>query len=322
MKFISAELIILLLMDFVFVLFSILIIHFSLIMVRNFDFGSSENLQYNLEKKGVLISSIVSFLFFTKISFFFYFLYFLDQLAPSIRGAMCAAGVLNLTPYGNYLILLKLLVIFMLFCWYYINVEDERRYGYIFSKLKYKLLLFICAGLFLEIFLELNLFYNINPEKIVICCSSIFIGEPKNFSTFMLDIENSLSATMYILSFVLLGIFYFLGRYTIYGLLTLFFGVVSVYSFIDFFSTYIYELPTHRCPFCILQKDYYYIGYLIYFLVFVGIFYGTGLFFLRNIVQENTKKVWIKISLLTFTLYTMVIFYYVISYFIKSGTWL
>lgn len=322
MNFVSPELVILFLIDTVFLLFTILLIYFSLIMIRKFDFGSFKSFQYNLEKKSVLVSSVVSFFFITKVCFFFYFLYFLDQLAPSIRGAMCSAGVLNLTPYGNYFIILKIIILFMLFCWYYINREDTYRYGYIFSKLKYKFLLIICFGIFLEFLLELNLFYNINPEKIVSCCSSIFIGEHKKFSTFMLDIENSLSASIYILSFMLLGIFYFLRRYTIYGFLSLFFGPISLYSLIDFFSTYIYELPTHRCPFCILQKDYYYVGYLIYFLLFLGIFYGTGLFFLRNIVQENRKKVWIKISFLTLTFYSMVIFYYVISYFIKSGTWL
>lgn len=322
MKFISAELVILFLMDVVFGLFTILLVYFSMIMIKKFNFKSSEPFQYNLEKKNVLVSTVVSFFVIIKICFFFYFLYFLNQLAPAIRGAMCAAGVLNLTPYGNYLIILKVIILFILFCWYYINKEDESRYGYIFSKLKYKFLLVICAGIFLEFYLELNLFYNINPEKIVSCCSSIFIGEPRKFSTFMLDIKNSLSASGYVMSFIFLGIFYLFKRYTSYGLLSILFGVTALYSLIDFFSTYIYELPTHRCPFCILQGDYYYIGYLIYFLLFTGIFYGMGLFFLKNIIRENTKKVWIKVSFIAVTAYTVIIFYYVISYFLKSGTWL
>ena len=36
--------------------------------------------------------------------------------------------------------------------------------------------------------------------------------------------------------------------------------VVSLASILSFISLYFYELPTHHCPFCILQKEYGYIG--------------------------------------------------------------
>ncbi|MCD8478146.1 MAG: hypothetical protein LRY68_09925, partial [Sulfurospirillum sp.] len=46
--------------------------------------------------------------------------------------------------------------------------------------------------------------------------------------------------------------------YLFSNLLFLFFAIVSL---ILFFSTYVYELPTHHCPFCLLQSDYYGVGY-------------------------------------------------------------
>jgi hypothetical protein len=40
--------------------------------------------------------------------------------------------------------------------------------------------------------------------------------------------------------------------------------LVSVLSLISFISLYFYKLPTHHCLFCILQKEYGYIGYPLY----------------------------------------------------------
>ena len=43
-------------------------------------------------------------------------------------------------------------------------------------------------------------------------------------------------------------------------------------------SPYIYELPTHQCPYCMLQKDYGYYGYFIYafllFATYLGIWHS------------------------------------------------
>jgi hypothetical protein len=51
---------------------------------------------------------------------------------------------------------------------------------------------------------------------------------------------------------------------------------VSVASLISFISLYFYELPTHHCPFCILQKEYGHIGYLLYLTLLGGVVSGMG----------------------------------------------
>jgi hypothetical protein len=45
---------------------------------------------------------------------------------------------------------------------------------------------------------------------------------------------------------------------------------------ISFICLYIYELPTHHCPFCILQKEYGYVGYVLYIALFGGGVAGMG----------------------------------------------
>ncbi len=54
------------------------------------------------------------------------------------------------------------------------------------------------------------------------------------------------------------------------------FFLVSCVAFISFISVYIYELPTHHCPFCVLQREYGYIGYPLYGLLLTGVVSGLG----------------------------------------------
>ena len=45
---------------------------------------------------------------------------------------------------------------------------------------------------------------------------------------------------------------------------------------ISFISLYIYEMPSHHCPFCLLQKEYGYVGYPLYALLLAATVTGLG----------------------------------------------
>jgi hypothetical protein len=235
---------------------------------------------------------------------------------------MCAVGVLNSTPYGAYLIIVKVAVLFMLGWWFYINKFDLNTYGFKYTKLKYKFLISISFAIFLEFLLEINLFNNISPEKIVSCCGSVFGKDVKYFSSFLFNLNDNLSLLITVVTFLLLAIFFKTKNYVFYGLASLIFLIVAVYSLIDFFSTYIYELPTHRCPFCILQKDYGYIGYVIYFLLLTGTFYGSSLLVLKNILDNTTKISWARNSFFMIFCYLLIVGFYVVKYYMVNGVWL
>ena len=42
------------------------------------------------------------------------------------------------------------------------------------------------------------------------------------------------------------------------------------------FSSYIYAMPFHKCPFCILKREYHFIGYLLYATLLGGAVAGIG----------------------------------------------
>jgi hypothetical protein len=44
-------------------------------------------------------------------------------------------------------------------------------------------------------------------------------------------------------------------------------------------------MPTHHCPFCVLQKDYYYIGYPMYIALLSGVISGLSLGILQRYSQ-------------------------------------
>ena len=50
----------------------------------------------------------------------------------------------------------------------------------------------------------------------------------------------------------------------------------AIASIISFISPYFYALPTHHCPFCILQRDNGYIGYPLYISLLGGTLSGMG----------------------------------------------
>jgi hypothetical protein len=114
-------------------------------------------------------------------------------------------------------------------------------------------------------------------------------------------------------------VFFYIMRYRyLFALANLTFLVVALISLIQFFGTYIYELPTHHCPFCFLQSDYYYIGYLLYSLLFLGSFYGMRVGVLKILGEDRDEK----ISILLSSIYVVLVTAYPIVYFIKNGVWL
>ncbi|MDO8747136.1 MAG: hypothetical protein Q7J70_05690, partial [Thermodesulfovibrionales bacterium] len=77
---------------------------------------------------------------------------------------------------------------------------------------------------------------------------------------------------------ILSGVYFYMkdrGGYLFSSLSAISF-VISITAIISFISLYFYEMPTHHCPFCILQKEYDYIGYPMYLSLFTATVCGMG----------------------------------------------
>ena len=53
-------------------------------------------------------------------------------------------------------------------------------------------------------------------------------------------------------------------------------AVAGLVGLVSFVSPYVYELPAHRCPFCLLQAEYRWIGYPLNAALLGGAIAGIG----------------------------------------------
>ena len=138
------------------------------------------------------------------------------------------------------------------------------------------------------------MFSSIDVDKLVSCCGTLYSNtEGSYLSSVFFDKQDYILAGFY-LSYILLFIFYIIKNDHLYIIFNLIFLILSIISLILFFGTYIYELPTHHCPFCMLQKEYHYIGYLLYLLLFLGTFFGFVVGIINLVLK--TKSILINIT--------------------------
>jgi hypothetical protein len=254
--------------------------------------------QYELEKKSYLITTLIQLSLVINILLLAFFIYTLGDLSSLIPGAMCAAGVVSANVYGNPLIILKISIILLSLLWLSLNRQDYYAKGHPYFKKKLYFFLIIYALLFFDTFLEINFFANLSTLEPVLCCSNIYA---KTAEVLPFGLKTGfLVVLFYALFFLLLFLLHFKKRVFITAF-SLLFLYVSYLSITYFFSTYIYELPTHKCPYCILGFDYYYIGYFIYGTLIIATFYAL------NAAIFNFKPISYKKAFFTYILFVILV---------------
>lgn len=289
-------------------------------LLRRWDFGSFSQRQFGLERRAYLVMSVIGFVFVAKLFLVIYFVYTIDALALLVPGAMCAAGVISANGYGLNLLFVKLVILFVLLLWVALNRYDLEAKSYPIFRAKSWLFVGIFALLTLGLWLDISYFIHIDITVPVSCCSALFGQlEGANPLPFGLDTR------------WLLILFYALYAVNILSLLThqkataliasALFVFVGYYAVVYFFGTYVYELPTHKCPFCMMQRDYYYVGYLIWGTLFVGtyetlIWSIMGVWLKTDRTQERQRALWL------LSIFVLVCSAYVVVYYVRNGVFL
>ena len=304
----------------IFAFFSIIAFVFSVKIFFKWDINSTSKLQYQLEKNSFLASTIIKYIFTIKVPLFLFFIFTMDKISNILHGAMCAAGVVDATSYGAYLIVLKILNLYIFAYWLVLNNEDMKREEQPYTKMKFGIFIIAFFLLIGEMILEGIMFNAIDVKKIVDCCGAIYSSSSASYISKVLQIKTSVLLTLFYVNYFFIIIFYFLKKRYIFAILNVTFIIISLITLISFFGTYIYELPTHHCPFCFLQSDYYYIGYLIYALLFSGTFYGIVVGFIELSNKNRNKNYFI--SILFISIYVILLSIYPAVFYIKNGVWL
>lgn len=274
-------------------------------ILRNWDIESGSELQLVLERKTYLVSTILSYVFALQLLSLFMYVFTADNLHPLFVGAMCAAGTLNLNAFGYPTLLLKMANFILAGLWLILNHADNQGYDYPLIKKKYALLALIAPLILIETVLEFAYFLDLRADVITSCCGSMFSADQGDgLGSDMAALPPGPTMAFFYGAVVLTlisGIYFYWrgkgGYWYAFASVALF--IASIVSIISFISLYIYELPTHHCPFCIVMYEYDYIGYLLYVALFIAVVAGAGIATLiplrgidslRDVIPGLTRK--------------------------------
>lgn len=250
-------------------------------ILRKWDIQSGSEEQLILERKTYLISTLLTYVFGFELLSLFLFVFTVDRLHTFFVGAMCAAGSLFVNDYGYLALILKVINFLLAGLWLILNYADNKGYDYPLIKEKYFFLLILTPLIFAEMILQANYFLRLSPNIITSCCGSLFSINEGGLTSELVALPSIPTKILFYLtmaSTVSSGVYFYLkkkGAY-LFSLLSGATFLVSLASILSFISVYFYELPTHHCPFCILQKEYGYVGYPLYMVLFGGTISGMG----------------------------------------------
>jgi len=244
-------------------------------VIDGWDLQSGSERQLLLEKKTYLVSTLMVYALAFEILSFFLLVYVADDLHRLFVGAMCAAGTLNVNEYGYPAVVLKVLNCLLAGVWLVLNHADSRAVDYPLIRRKYTLLLVILPLAAAEAYYQTVYFLNLKADVITSCCGSLFSADETGVGAGLagLPVGPTAAAFTAVLAAALVSGAAVLrtGRWTrvlaVSGTLAL---PVSAAALVSFIALYFYELPTHHCPFCLLQREYGYVGYLIYAALLAG----------------------------------------------------
>ena len=300
-------------------LFTLLFVAFvvSLKVLVKWDFESFTPFQFALERQAYLVSTIILFVFLMKFVLVVYFIFSIDALSLLLPGAMCGAGVIKANIYGSYLLILKLLILFLLTLWFYIHFYDMHTKNHQWFKQKSWLFSFIFVFIALELGLDFSYFSNIDTHLPVSCCSALF-GQLEGANPLPFGLSVSLLLVLFYLLYFLVVLTLKIGYTVLYIVTNILFVYIAYYAVVYFFGTYIYQLPTHKCPFCMLQAEYAYVGYLLWASLFMGTYMGLSnavstLWLGKKDLRSEKIVVWL------LSLFVLLCTAYVAVYYLRNG---
>ncbi len=256
------------------------------------DPESDSNRQILLENEIWLTSTLVECALAVQILSLLVFVLAADYFSNSIAGAMCATGSLLANNFGVPALLVKIGGVFFYGFWIVLHRIDIRSEKYPLVRVKYIYLLLLLPLLILDISLVMLFIGGLEPDIITSCCAVVFGDATGGGANLLSGLTHGTSISLFytttavlILAGALLMFQWRLWTGLVFGTCWLWYFVLSMMVITTVFSPYIYAMPFHKCPFCILKPEYYYIGFLIYSTLFVGTFFGMS-----AILVEPLKK--------------------------------
>ncbi len=246
------------------------------------DPKGAEAEQLSLERRGWLVTTLVCWGITIEALSLLLFLFTVEVIHPLFVGAMCATGTLNSNPVGWHLLWIKLLLFLLGSLWLVINHLDQQLPEQPLTRLKFIVLMPLLPLVIADLILMTLFFSGLDPEIITSCCGSLFSSGGTGVASDLTALPlRPMIISFYIVS-TLFGLLLLICRQTVgsgwrvlLALSAIAFGLVSLASVVSFISVYYYRLPSHHCPFDLLQGHYNFIGYPLYICLFGALLCGV-----------------------------------------------
>ncbi|MBK6744491.1 MAG: hypothetical protein IPG66_16625 [Hydrogenophilales bacterium] len=254
---------------------------FAVRLLRHWNPALASERQIALERQSYLVSSLAGLSLLVSLPALALFVYTAERMAPFFTGAMCAVGSLNANAWGWPALIGLLIYFFIATAWLSLHHLDRLGWDYPLIRAKYRLLLLLAPGAVVVASLGWLYFLNLHPEVITSCCGSLFGAQSESVAAEVASLPAAQSMAVFVVTLAVTllvgGVHLVTGRLgRLYGLLSMVSLLVSLSAIVAFISLYIYEHPNHHCPFCLLQTEHGYAGWLLYPPLFLAAASGMG----------------------------------------------
>ncbi|CAA7617916.1 conserved membrane hypothetical protein [Candidatus Terasakiella magnetica] len=254
---------------------------FAVGVLRGWDTASGSENQLEMEKRTYLVSTLLVVVLVSELASLILFVFNADRMSSLFVGAMCAVGTLNINDWGFPTLYLKIVVFFAASAWLVLNHVDSRGFDYPLVRVKYGALIALAPLMAAAAGVQLAYFLGLRADVIASCCSTLFSGATQITTDKLAAIAPE--ASLVALSAALGGMMV-LGRRALvtgrgavaYAVLSLVTFAIAMEAVVAAISVYVYELPHHHCPFCILKGEYGHVGYALYLPLFTAAALGVG----------------------------------------------
>ncbi|WLT32284.1 hypothetical protein [Geothrix sp. PMB-07] len=238
-------------------------------ILRHWDLRSGSEAQLELERRTYLVSTLVANALAIQVLSLFLFIYTVDGLHTQFVGAMCAAGSLSVNAYGYPALLAKVATCLVAGLWLILHRADTQGHDYPLIRPKYALLMLLLPLVLGEAWLQGRYLTGLHADVMTSCCGSLFGQGRPGLASDLASLSPQVVQPAFWTCFgaLVISSVAFLkyrqgGR--LLACLGLGFFPVAIAALIAFFGLYIYALPTHHCPFCLLHAEYGFVGYPLY----------------------------------------------------------
>lgn len=255
---------------------------FAWTVVRRWNLADGSEAQLRMERRTYLVATLLKIVMAAELAALVLFVFNADRMATLFTGAMCAVGTLKVDPWGFPTLYLKLAVFFLAGCWLVLDHVDNRGWNYPLIRVKYAALILLAPVLVGSTVVQGAYFLGLRADVITSCCSTLFSGGGVTVtSNSVASLPHGLALSLLAGSLAaVLASGAVVLRWRRFGwlhaLLSVAAFVIGMSAIISTISVYVYEMPHHHCPFCILKREYGHIGYALYVPLFVGTVCGLG----------------------------------------------